>query len=51
MAVARVIRMDVGCVKAGCISSISGGYDHRAVILRGIKLHPRRLSVARSKAF
>ena len=36
MAVARVIRMDVRCVKTHCLLSCQGGYDHRGVLLRGL---------------
>ena len=35
MAVARVIRMDVRCVKTHCLLSLQGGYDHRGVNVKG----------------
>ena len=35
MAVSRVIRMDVCCVKTHCLLSLHGGYDHRGVNVRG----------------
>ena len=36
MAEARVIRMDVRCVKTHCLLSLQGGYDHRGVNVRGL---------------
>ena len=35
MAVSRVIRMDVRCVKTHCLLSLQGGYDHRALHVGG----------------